>query len=91
MTNLTNSYVFPSYISFHDKLDTALTHSLKDEEIMLRDKNTVVCLSFMIIFDGNTIIYRILKNDIEFFEFDIILWNVLFMKLLMYFIIHQPG
>ena len=37
MTNLTNSYVFPSYISFHDKLDTALTHSLKDEEMMLRN------------------------------------------------------
>ena len=37
MTNLTNSYVFPSYISFHDKLDTVLTHSLKDEEMMLRN------------------------------------------------------
>ena len=37
MTNLTNTYVFPPYISFHDKLDTDLTHSLKDEEMMLRN------------------------------------------------------
>ena len=34
MMNSTNGYVFPSYISFHDKLDTTLTHSSKDEEMM---------------------------------------------------------
>ena len=34
MTNLKNSYVFPLYISFHDKLDTALTPSSKDEEMV---------------------------------------------------------
>ena len=34
MTNLKNSYVFPLYISFHDKLDTALTPSSKDEEMI---------------------------------------------------------
>ena len=34
MTNLKNSYVFPLDISFHDKLDTALTPSSKDEEMI---------------------------------------------------------
>ena len=34
MMNSTNGYVFPSYISFHDKLDTALTPSSKDEEMI---------------------------------------------------------